>query len=133
MSTNPYSKDEQGLKHLEMSWDDALARRDAAAFRNLIADDYQVTGLDGQISNKSEVLEAIALAEPRLKPYRRYDVDVRVDGDVAVITGRLIWSGLNGKPNPSNGDCHASYLKVYVKRDDAWQVVVAKATRIPKH
>ncbi|HYJ88182.1 MAG TPA: nuclear transport factor 2 family protein [Pyrinomonadaceae bacterium] len=130
MSANPHSKDEQELQQLEGSWDDALARRDAAAVFNLIADDYQVTGINGEIRNKTKVLEAMASTNPQLKPYRRDDVDVRIDGDKAVITGRIIWRGSNCKPDCTNGDCHARYLKVYEKRADKWQVVVAKATRI---
>lgn len=132
MSANPYSKDEPGLKQLEMSWDEALVRRDAAAFSNLIDDDYQVTGINGETSNKSKVLQAIASSDPRLKPYRRYDVNVRINGDMAVVTGRIIWGGANGKPGSPNGDCHARYIKVYVKRDDGWQVLAARATRMAK-
>ena len=133
MSANPYSKDEQGLKQLEMSWDDALARRDTAAFQKLIANDYQVTGINGEISNKSRVLEVIASSDPQLKPYRRYDVAVRINGNKGVITGRVIWRGSDGKPDRPNGDCHARYLKVYEKRDDRWQVVIAEAIRIAEH
>jgi len=132
MSANPYSKDEQGLKQLEMSWDEALVRRDAAAFSSLIDDEYQATGINGEIINKSKVLRAIASSDPRLKPYRRHDVEVRIDGDMAVITGRITWSPSNGNPGNPNGDCHARYLKVYVKRDEGWRVLAARATRIAK-
>ncbi len=133
MSANPHSNDEQGLKQLEMSWDQALVRRDTEVLSNLIDDEYQVTGINGEIINKSKVLRAIASSDPRLKPYRRHDVDVRIYGDMAVITGRITWSTSNGKPDSPNGDCDARYLKVYVKRDEGWRVLAARATRIAKH
>jgi ketosteroid isomerase-like protein len=129
MSSKPYSDDEHDLRRLEMLWDDALAQRDAVTLSSLIADDYQVTDVDGQTRNKTKVLEAISSKDPRLKPYRRHDMEVRVSGNRAVVTGGITWNGSNGRTFHTNGNSNARYLKVYVKRGDVWQGLLAQAIR----
>jgi ketosteroid isomerase-like protein len=135
MSAQIHSQDEQHLKQLEMSWDNAVARRDAAALADLVTDDYEVTDVNGHIHNKATVLHAVASADPNLKPYRRDNVNVRIDGNTAVVSGRITWANHNGAGNQnSNGNGHgqtrAQYLKLYVKRDGAWKALVARAIRI---
>ena len=155
MSAQLHSQDEQHLRQLEMSWDDAVARRDADSLAHLITDDYEVTDQNGHTHDKATILKAVASADPQLKPYRRDNVSVRIDGHTAVITGRITWANGNGHANgngKSNGNGHANgngksngngngngnghshsqaeYLKLYVKRDDGWKALVARATRI---
>lgn len=113
-----------------MSWDDAFARRDATSFLSLIADDYLVTGVNGETKDKSTVLEAMASSDAKLKPHKRDDIQVRLFGDIAIVTGRVIWRTRNALHGCPSGDCHARYLKVYAKRDGVWKVIVAQATRI---
>ena len=146
MSAQLQSQDEQVLQQLEMSWDDAVARRDVDSLADLVTDDYQVTDMNGHIHDKATILRAVA-ADPQLKPYQRDNVNVRIDGNTAVITGRITWANRNGNGNGNgnghgnghgngngNGHAHsqAQYLKLYVKRADGWKALVARATRINK-
>lgn len=134
MSAKLNGRNEQELKQLEKSWDEAVARRDADSLSHLVADDYHVTDLNGEIHDKSKVMQAVTSVEPQLKPYRRDDVDVQIDGDKAVVTGRITWGSRNGGGNgKGNARVRARYLKVYVKRDDGWKALVARATRIAEH
>lgn len=135
MNAQLHSHDEQHLKALESSWDDAVARRDVVSLANLVTDDYEVTDVNGRIHNKAAVLQAVASAHPQLKPYRRDNVNVRIDGNTAVITGQITWANHNDSVNRNgNGNGHANtraqYLKLYIKRDGAWKALVARATRI---
>jgi ketosteroid isomerase-like protein len=129
MSAELHNQDEQHLKQLEMSWDAAVLRRDVGSIADLVTDDYEVTDMNGRIHNKSTVLHAVA-SDPRMKPYRRDDVRVRIDGNTAVITGRIRWSHSDGNGN-ANGPFRATarYLKVYVKQADGWKARTARATR----
>jgi len=133
------NQDEQHLKQIEMAWDDALARCDADSLSQLLTDDYEVTDINGDVHNKPRILEAVASIDPQLKPYHRDDVDVRIDGNTAVITGRITWRNGNGNGygngnGNGNGNGHARvrarYLKVDIRRDDGWKALVARATRI---
>lgn len=145
MSAQLNGLDEQHLKQLEMSWDDAVAKRDADFFAELVADDYQATDVNGNVHTKATILQAVAAPDSKLKPYQRDNVNVRIDGDTAVITGRITWGSRNGNGHGNgngnskgngngNGNGHsysqAQYLKLYVKRDDGWKALVARATRI---
>ena len=96
MSAQLHGHDEQHLKQLEISWDDAVARRDADSLAELVTDDYQVTDVNGHVHNKATILQAVASADPKLKPYQRDNVNVRIDGNTAVITGRITWTSHNG-------------------------------------
>ena len=143
MSAQLNGHDEQHLKQLEMSWDDAVARRDVDSLADLVTDDYEVTDVNGHVHTKATILQAVGSAESNLKPYRRDDVNVRIDGNTAVITGRITWTSRNGNGHGNgngngngntNGHAHsqARYLKLYVKRNDGWKALVARAMRIDK-
>jgi ketosteroid isomerase-like protein len=134
MSTHLRGDDERWLERLEMSWDDVVARRDAAAFGGRMAEDYFAVGVDGEVSDKLKVIEAIAASDPQLKPHTRGDIQVRVYGDTALVTGQVTWRSpkpKRGRDCPK-GECRARYLKVYVRREGEWQMVAAQATRIGK-
>ena len=134
MSAELHNHEEQHLKQLEMSWDEAVSRRDADSLAHLVTDDYEVTDMNGHIHNKSTVLRAVA-SDPQVKPYRRDDVKVQIDGNTAVVTGRITWPRRNGNGDGNgNGNGHAyvraHYLKVYIKNPDGWKAKAARATRI---
>lgn len=135
MNAQLHSHDEQHLKQLEMTWDEAVATRDAVSLANLVTDDYEVTDVNGRIHNKAAILQAVGSSDPQLKRYRRDNVNVRIDGNTALITGRITWANDNGDANRNgNGNGHAptraQYRKLYVKRDGTWKALVATATRI---
>lgn len=128
MSQKTNSKVEQELKNLERQWEEALMRRDAAMLDRLMADDYVLTTVRGEVVNKARVLEEIKSANVTAK-VQNTDPAVRVYGDTAVVTGLV---SISGRFNNQDVSTQSRYMKIYVKREGSWQVVAAQATLVAK-
>ncbi len=92
----------------------------------LMAEDYLLTTVSGEVVNKARVLEEVKSANATAE-VRNTDVAVRVYGDVAVVTGLVL---ISGKFNNRDVSTQSRYMKVYVKRQGQWRVVAAQATLI---
>ena len=114
------------MKNLERQWEEALTRRDVAALDRLMADDYVLTTVRGEVVNKARVLEEIKSANVTAK-VRNTDTAVRLFGDTAVVTGLVL---ISGRFNDQDVSTQSRYMKVYVKRSGRWQVVAAQATLV---
>ena len=112
----------------------ALDERRAAAFvtgdhaflDTVTAADYTHVETSGATKTKAELIAERRRGTPR---FERFDIernDVRIIGDVAVVTGRYVnqvrtAAGLQ----PAK---RARHLRVYVRREGGWQVVAHQAT-----
>ncbi len=126
MSKNKGSKVEQELKNLERQWEEALTRRDVAMLDRLMAEDYVLTTVRGEVVNKAKVLGEVKSANVTAK-VQNTDTVVRVLGDTAVVTGLVL---ISGRFNDQDVSTQSRYMKVYVKRRGRWQVVAAQATLV---
>jgi ketosteroid isomerase-like protein len=117
---------EQELRSLESQWQEALTRRDVAMLDRLMADDYVLTTVSGEVVNKARVLAEVKSANATAD-VRNTEVAVRVYGDVAIVTGLVL---ISGKFNDKDVSTRSRYIKVYVKRQRHWRVVAAQATLI---
>lgn len=114
------------MRELETHWQEALTRRDVAMLDRLMAEDYVLTTVSGEVVNKARVLAEVksSNATPEV---RNTDVTVRVYGDVAVVTGLVL---IFGRFNNQDVRTQSRYMKVYVKRKGQWRVVAAQATLV---
>ena len=117
---------EQELRKLESHWQEALTQRDVAMLDRLMADDYVLTTVSGEVVNKARVLAEVKSANATAD-VRNTEVAVRVYGNVAIVTGLVL---ISGKFNDKDVSTRSRYIKVYVKRQGQWQVVTAQATLI---
>jgi len=117
---------EQELRSLENQWQEALTRRDVAMLDRLMAEDYVLTTVSGEVVNKARVLAEVKSANTTAD-VRNTEVAVRVYGNVAIVTGLVL---ISGKFNDKDVSTRSRYIKVYVKRQGQWQVVTAQATLI---
>jgi len=63
-----------------------------------------------------------------IDPYTVEDFEVRIYGDVALLSGRTNMTGrYEGKPFTS----HYRYIDIYVRRNGAWTIVSVQITKIP--
>ncbi|MDQ3687267.1 MAG: nuclear transport factor 2 family protein [Acidobacteriota bacterium] len=124
--TNGNGRVEQELKNLERQWEEALTRRDVAALDRLMAEDYVLTTVRGEVVNKAKVLEEVKSANVTAK-VQNTDTAVRVYGDTAVVTGLVL---ISGRFNDQEVSTQSRYLKVYVRGRGRWQVVAAQATLV---
>lgn len=82
--------DEAAVRALDARWANAYASHDTAFARQLMADDFVMTSTNGSMTDRAAELRDVA-GNPALQPHhgRSSDVDVRLHGDAAVVTGLL--------------------------------------------
>jgi ketosteroid isomerase-like protein len=103
----------------------SMEKGDVDAVAKVIADDFVVTSADGRNASRSEYLDRLRAASSPRAHLIHDEVQVRVYGDAAVITGRSR-STRNGQELPGQ----VRYIHVYARRNGAWQMVAMHVTRI---
>ena len=104
----------------------ALMKRDAAALKQIWADDYMFINGAGQLLTKDERLANLSSGATSLD-ITMAGMKVRVYGDAAVTTGRVTIKGqYSGKE--SGGDYQS--MTVWVRRGSDWQLVANQLTKI---
>jgi hypothetical protein len=103
---------------------DTMVKGDAAAVKDMLADDWRVTGSLGT-HDKAETLAAMKDGTLKYLVMDKSKVEVRVYGDAAVVTGTI-----RGKFTV-DGREHAStdlFTEVFVKKGGKWQCVTVHAS-----
>ena len=100
---------------------------DAVWFEENLADDYVLITPTGAVRNKREVIRELATPGMKMEPYDPFDVQVRMYGDTAVVTGRMRQRFVLGGIRYAND---LRYTDVYVKRKGKWLLVSAHASAI---
>lgn len=89
---------EQEIRRLEREWFDSYVRGDRTAFDRIVADDAVMTYGNGKVGSKSEAIAEIKAPADSSYSLTSDDVQVRVYGDTAIVTGRVTESGtFNGR------------------------------------
>lgn len=115
------------LTALSDAWDKAIVRKDRGAIENNMADDFRDIDGDGNVSNKKAFVDDLMAPDLQIDPYTVEEFDVRVLGDVALLSGRTHMTGHEGgKAFTSN----YRYIDTYVKRAGVWKVVNVQITRL---
>ena len=122
--------DQAVLTYMEREWNDAVVRRDAAwVERNYAADASDISSRTGAIATKSQ---AVADARSDKSVYQSLDLsdlNVRVEGNTAVVTGVNHMVGRDAEGKPVNR--RIRFTDVFIKRDGRWQVWATQGTTIP--
>jgi ketosteroid isomerase-like protein len=98
--------------------------RDCAGWGALLADDWTVTHIAGNVITKPEALELCRTGPPIAS--RADELSVRVYGDTAIVTGRTIASTTGDQPVT----VQLRFTDVFVKNQGRWLVVASHATQI---
>jgi ketosteroid isomerase-like protein len=116
------------LTRLEHVWNDAQRQSDAAALDKLFADDIVITVPEMPRLGKSST-NLLRTGRMKFDTYESSDVEVHVNGDSAVVTGRIRRARIN------DGKTFADdwlFTKTYVRRGGDWKVVAFHASNTPK-
>ena len=120
---------EQELRQVEKKWDTAIVARDIPVLDDILNDDFQFIDSAGNVHSKAEILEGIKSSKATTEPFETEDVQVRVYGTTAILTGRFTQRVIyEGKTYTGQ----FRYTDVYVKREGSWRAVSAHASRIPE-
>lgn len=122
-------RDKQDLGKLEKVWNEAHEHGDADALQRLWAEDLEVAVPRMPVMIKTD---AVAFARSGRMKFLRYatsDINVRVYGDAAVVTGRLQRTRtLNGQEVSDDW----RFTKVYTRQEHTWRVVSFHASEAAK-
>ena len=123
--TSTNAADQSELERLERKWNEAHLRGDTAALDDLWADELVVTVPKMQVMNKAQSLAIWRTGRMKFERYETSDTTIRLFGDAAVVTGRLIRERNFGEKH-----IHEDwrFTKVYVRRQGKWRVVSWQAS-----
>jgi ketosteroid isomerase-like protein len=119
---------EQQLKQIEDDWTKANKNRDTATLKRIIAENYFTTDDKGKVLNREQFISLITSNPDLIESIENFDMQVRVYGKVAVVTGGIRENGTR------NGTAYmdtSRWTDVFVKRDGRWQAVVSQWVKVP--
>lgn len=117
------------LLYMEREWNDASKTGDVAWFeRNYAGDASDISSRTGALHSKAEEIASMKTDKSVLDSLELSDLNVRVEGNAAIVTGinRVKGRDAQGKPF----DRKTSFTDTYVKRDGRWQVWATQGTLI---
>ena len=123
----PASSTEQEIKTLEEERNRALLHGDAAALERMTSDDYTFITLRGELRTESEIVKGFQSGLFKYDSRTISDLNVRVYGDTAIVTGRSTQKG-SERGKDYSGDYR--FTRVYVKQNGRWLSVALQATLI---
>jgi ketosteroid isomerase-like protein len=117
------------IKKLEQQRNEAILKGDTATLDKLTSDDYANTTAQGKIEKKAEILDGFKSGKIKFDSRELSDLDVRVYGNTAVVTGQVNQKSTNNGADTSGQN---RFTRVYVKQNGRWVSVANQATPIPK-
>ena len=105
----------------------AWVTKDRETINALLADDWIVTDPGGRVLTKAQVLAELDSGERKLESGTIDEVNVRLFGDVAVVTGR---TAATGSYQGNSVSVKLRFTDVFVKRSGSWEAVASQATLI---
>ena len=128
-SSSGDSKVQQEIKGMEEERNRAIVAGDFATLDRMTSDDYTFVTLRGEMRTKAEIVSGFKSGSFKYQSRKLSDLNVRVYGDAAVVTGRSIQKGVeNGKDY--SGDYW--FTRVYAKQEGRWVTVALQTTPIQK-
>lgn len=124
--TDP-ATDRATLLKIEARWNKAVSDRDAATAAKIISDDFRYITPNGKVLDRAAVLKATGDGDYQIEPFQTEDVEVRVHGDTAVITGRF---QQRGKYKGEAFTTQLRYTDVWVRTRAGWRAISAHSSVI---
>ena len=118
---------EQEIRALEEERNRAILNGDAAALERMTSDDYTFITLRGELRTKAEIVKGFQSGSFKYESRTISDLNVRVYGDAAVVTGR---SSQKGRENGKDYSGDYRFTRVYVKQSGRWVTVALETTLI---
>ena len=124
----PPDDDVATLTRLSDAWDAAIVRKDEKAIADNMAEDFRQIDGYGNLETKSSFVAGIVDPKLTIDPYTVEEFEVRLYGDVALLSGRTHMTGrYDGKEFESN----YRYIDIYVRRNGVWKIVSVQVTKFP--
>jgi ketosteroid isomerase-like protein len=112
--------DSATIWYLEQDWNDAGPKRDKAWFEKNYATDFSsVSSTTGKLANKAEDIADLMNDKGTLELAETTDMNIRVDGNTAIVTGIFRTKGKDDKGVAY--DRRSRFTDTWIKRDGRWQ------------
>ena len=118
---------QEELLTFEQAFTRAVAANDAAAIASFVADDWAIVDADGSVIDRSQFISVIESGDLTHDSMESTDIEVRVHGDTAVVTGittskgQFMGEGFTTKERATD---------VLARRDGRWLCVFSQLTRL---
>jgi ketosteroid isomerase-like protein len=119
------------LAYLQMDWVDAMKNRNAGWFEKNLAPDYTTTNFrTGNIVDKAGAVEDVKTNNVKFDSARILDMDIKVNGNTAIVTGvgHGVGTGADGKPF----DNKVRFMDTFVRRNGRWVPLASQTMLIPE-
>lgn len=100
---------------------------DRDAVDAILAHDWSVIDLTGRVLTKAQVMKEFGSGDRRIESGSIDNLEVRVFGEIAVVTGR---SALTGSYQGKQASVVQRFTDVFAKRDGRWQAVASQGTPV---
>lgn len=125
VATTVQAQVEDSVKAVEMGRRDALLAADTVALSKMLAPDFMEISRLGTVRTRADNIRDLASGALHLTSIKYDSLNVRVYGDVAVLTGIADNTGtMRGFPFAGK----IRYTRVFVRKDGRWQAVLMQQT-----
>ena len=94
---------------------------------SILASDWSVIDLTGRVLTKAQVMQEFGSRDRRIESGSVDDLNVRVFGEITVVTGRSV---LTGTYQGKQASVVQRFTDVFARRDGRWQAVASQGTQI---
>ena len=120
---------QEAIKKVEQERNQAVLRSDTAALDRMTSDDYTLINQQGELRTKAQMLDGFKSGTIKFDSRELSDLNVRVYGNTAVVTGRVTQKATeNGKDTSGEN----RFTRVYVKEKGRWVSVALQITAVAK-
>ena len=126
----PAQESDEGNAVLQTERDLAMAyqRGEADAIAQGVMEDYTLTNSMGKVTTRADDIAEAKKNDPKYEIFENYDMNARVHGDAAVVTGKTHTKGISGgKPF----DSVFQFTDTFVKDGGRWRLLASHASKLP--
>jgi ketosteroid isomerase-like protein len=120
---------QEEIKKIEQKRNEALLKHDVATLDQMTSNDYSFINQRGELRTKAEILSGFKSGSFNYDAREISDLEVRVYGDAAVVTGRAKQKGVENSKDYSGEN---RFTRVYVKQNGRWLSVALQVTLVAK-
>jgi ketosteroid isomerase-like protein len=100
---------------------------DRGTVDSVLAADWSVIDMTGHVLTKPQVMQEFGSGDRRIESGSVDELNVRVFGDIAIVTGRSV---LAGSYQGKSASVVQRFTDVFARRDGRWQAVASQGTQV---
>jgi ketosteroid isomerase-like protein len=127
LATAPLADTVAQLTRQSENWDKAIVHKDKTAIANNMTEDFRQINSSGEVADKETFVRDITSEDLTIDPYTVEDFNVRIYGNVALLSGR---THMTGREAGKAFKTQYIYIDIYRRVGNKWQVCSVQTTRL---